>query len=98
MKYLKKNFHYLLFSFFFISIIFWFLEIGYSLVFRNKFVHPGTWYGPYCPIYGLAFLLIFAVFKKEDFFLINLVKISLVATSVEYTISYLSELIFKKRI
>ncbi len=94
MKYLKKNYNYLIFSFFLISIICWILEIGYSLVIRNKFVLPGAWYGPYCPIYGLTFLLLLAIFKKEDNILINIIKIALTVTIMEYIISFISDTVF----
>ena len=98
MKYIKKNYNYLLFSFFLFSILFWFLEIGYSLIFRDKFVLPGSWYGPYCPIYGLTFVLLFSIFNHKDGILLNIVKIAITVTSMEYIISYTSEKIFNKLI
>lgn len=94
MKFIKRNYNYLLFSFFFISIIAWFLEMGYSLVIRNKFVLPGAWFGPYCPIYGLTFLLLLAVFRKKDNIIFNILKIAITVTVMEYVISYISGEIF----
>ena len=94
MEYIKKNYGYFLFAFFIISILFWFVEIGYSEVIRNKFVLPGVWHGPYCPIYGLAFLLLSLSFRKEDNVIINIIRIAITVVLVEYTISLTSELFF----
>jgi uncharacterized membrane protein len=94
MKYIKNNYNYLLFSFFLVSIFCWFLEIGYSLIIRNKFVLPGAWYGPYCPIYGFTFLLLLVVFKKEDNIIYNILKIAITVTVMEYFISFISGQIF----
>lgn len=92
----KKNFNYLLFSFFLVSIFFWFIEILYSLIFRSKFVLPGAWYGPYCPIYGLAFVLILLVFKKNGNFILNVLKIALTVTVTEYILSFISDKVFNR--
>ena len=94
MKYIKNNYNYLLFSFFLVSIICWFLEIGYSLIIRNKFVLPGAWYGPYCPIYGLTFIILLAMFRKEDNVILNILKIAITVTLMEYFVSFISEIIF----
>ncbi len=91
MKYIKENFNYLLFSFFLISIFFWFVEIGYSLIIRHKLVFPGAWYGPYCPIYGFTFFIIYLVFRKEDHILINIIRIAITVTVMEYIISFISD-------
>ena len=94
MAYIKRNYNYLLFSFFSLSIISWFLEIGYSLIVRNKFVLPGSWYGPYCPIYGLTFILLLAVFKKNGNAVLNILKIAITVIVMEYIISFISEEVF----
>ncbi len=94
MKYLKRNYNYLIFSFFLISIACWFLEMGYSLVVRSKLVLPGAWYGPYCPIYGLTFLLLLAVFRKKDNVFLNIIKIAITVTVMEYIISFISGELF----
>lgn len=91
---MKKNFNYILFSFFLTSIIFWFIEIIYSLIFRNRFVLPGVWYGPYCPIYGLTFVLLLFIFKKNGNFILNVIKIALTVSVMEYIISFISEKTF----
>ena len=94
MKFIKRNYNYLLFSFFFMSILAWFLEMGYSLVVRGKFVLPGAWYGPYCPIYGLTFILLLAVFRKKDNIIFNILKVAITVTAMEYVISFISGEIF----
>ena len=94
MKFIKRNYNYLLFSFFFMSILAWFLEMGYSLVVREKFVLPGAWYGPYCPIYGLTFILLLAVFRKKDNIIFNILKVAITVTTMEYVISFISGEIF----
>ena len=94
MKYLKRDYNYLIFSFFLMSIISWLLEMGYSLVIRGKFVLPGAWYGPYCPIYGLTFLLLLAVFRRKDNIFFNIIKIAITVTVMEYIISFISGEIF----
>ena len=91
---MKKDFNYLLFSFFVVSILFWFVEIGYSLVFNHEFVLPGAWYGPYCPIYGLAFILILLVFKKKGNIILNILKIFITVTITEYVLSFISDRVF----
>lgn len=92
----KKEFNYLLFSFFLVSIFFWFIEILYSLIFRSTFVLPGAWYGPYCPIYGLAFVLMLLVFKKNGNFILNVLKIAVTVTVTEYVLSLISEKAFNR--
>ena len=96
MEYIKKDYKFLLFSFFLVSILFWFVEILYSLIFRGVFVLPGAWYGPYCPIYGLAFVLLLLVFKKNGNFILNILKIAFIVTVTEYIISLISDKIFNR--
>ncbi len=98
MNNIKKNYNYLLFSFFLVSILFWFVEMGYSLVVRNKLVFPGAWYGPYCPIHGLAFVLLLIIYKKDGNIFFNILKIAVTVTVVEYLIAFISEEFFNHRI
>lgn len=93
-NYIKHNYNYLLFSFFLLSILAWFAEIAFSLIDRNKFVLPGAWYGPYCPIYGLTFLLLLTVFVKKDKTIFNVMKIAIIVTITEYVISFISDIFF----
>ena len=94
MKYLKRDYEYIIFSFFTMSIISWVLEIIYSLVLRGKFILPGAWYGPYCPIYGLTFVLLLLFFKRKDNFFVNAIKIIITVTVMEYVISFISDKLF----
>lgn len=94
MKFIKRNYNYLIFSFFFVSIMCWGLEVGYSLIIRNKLAFPGIWRGPYCPIYGLTFIFAFLVVNKKDNILLNLLKIGLIVTTIEYITAFISDEMF----
>ena len=98
MEYIKKNAGFLLFSFYLTSVLFWFFEIVYSLIFRHLLVNPGTLYGPYCPIYGLAFVIIVMSCKKEDKLIFKIIKIAITSTVIEYVISFICEKIYHTRI
>ena len=93
-KFIKRNWDYLILSFFAVSIICWFLEMGYSLIFRSKLVLPGAWLGPYCPIYGIAYVIIVLLIQKKDNIVFNAVKIFITVSIIEYIISYISGDIF----
>ncbi len=56
---------YIVFVFFICSIVAWFLEMLYSLIFRFVFVIPGSLYGPWCPIYGVAALFLLLFINKD---------------------------------
>ena len=94
LKFIKKYKDYLVFSFFSLSIMCWLLEMLYSVIFRFKFVLPGAWFGPYCPIYGLSFVLLLLFINKKNSFVLNFVKIFLLVSIVEYIISYISSEVF----
>lgn len=94
MKFIKKNWEYVIFSFFFVSISCWFIEILFSLIFRSKLVLPGTLSGPWCPVYGTTFLALLLFVSKKDDRIYNFVKIFVIATIVEYLASYISGEIF----
>lgn len=94
-KFIKRYWEYLIFSFFFVSIGAWFLEILYSLIVRSKFVLPGgTLTGPWCPVYGITFLVALLFVNKKDNRIYNFIKIFLLATIVEYLASFISGEIF----
>lgn len=94
LKFVKRYFDYIIFSFFFISISAWFLEIIYSLVVRSKFVLPGCISGPWCPIYGVCFLVLLLLVNNKDNRIKNIIKIFLIVTIIEYISSYISGEIF----
>ncbi|MDD6878883.1 MAG: putative ABC transporter permease [bacterium] len=93
-----KGASYYLFSFFTVSMVAWFFEILYSLIFRSKLVFPGVLLGPWCPIYGVACLILFLLTDKKDYIILNFIKVFLVSAIVEYCISYVSEIFFHRRI
>ncbi len=93
-KFIKRNFEYIIFSFYFVSICSWFIEILFSLIFRSKFVLPGTLSGPWCPVYGTTFIALLLFVNKRDNKIYNFVKILVIATIIEYLASYISGEIF----
>ena len=95
---IKKDTNYLIFSFFMISIFCWILEVIYSLIDRSKLVYPGSWYGPYCPIYGLTFVLLILIIDKKKNIFINIIKTFITVVIMEYIIAFISEKILDKKI
>lgn len=93
-SFIKENKDYLILSFFIVSIMCWIFEIFFSLIDRFKFVVPGAWYGPYCPIYGLAFIIILLVTQKKANLFVNGLKIFIAVSVVEYLISFISSEMF----
>lgn len=93
-KYLKNNFAYMLFSFFFVSMNAWLLEIFYSFIFRSRFILPGVLYGPWCPIYGITFIVLMLIINKDDKKIHNIFKIFIVSIIAEYLASFISDKIF----
>lgn len=93
-KFTKRYWKYIIFSFFCISISAWILEILYSLILRHRFVLPGTLSGPWCPVYGTTFLALLFFINKKDNRIYNLIKIFVIATIVEYVASFISDEIF----
>ncbi len=71
------------------------LEIGYQIVTRGHFVMGGFLYGPFRPMYGYGFLIIYIIGKKINknpwiVFLISFITCSI----FEYFTSYILEVIF----
>lgn len=93
-NFIKRYFDYLIFSFFTVSICAWLAEILYSLIVRSKLVLPGTLSGPWCPIYGVTFLLLLLLVDNKDNRLYNFIKIFIIASITEYVSSYISGEIF----
>ncbi len=90
----NKGVTYIIFSFFFTSIISWFIEIFYSFVLYNHLVFPGTLLGPWCPIYGVSFVLLLLCINKSKSPIYNYIKTFFVVSVVEYIASYISGEIF----
>ena len=93
-KFIKRNYEYLIFSFFVTSFLGWIMEVLYSLVVRHHFTFPGAMLGPYLPIYGGTFVLLILLIRKKDNIIINFIKGGLVASCMEYVISFISGELF----
>ncbi len=93
-KFWKRYWQYIIFSFFCVSISAWFLEILYSLILRHRFVLPGTLLGPWCPVYGTAFLALLFFLHPKDHKIYNFMKTFVIVMIVEYLASFLSDRIF----
>lgn len=94
----KKDINLYIYIFFVTAISGWLCEIVYSLVVRNKLVNPGSLIGPWCPIYGVAAILItLFLYDRKNFFL-RLISIFCISNIVEYISSYISETLFNRRI
>ena len=98
LNYVKDNKSYLLFSFFVVSIISWFGEMGYAYVIKNKSIFPGVLHGPWCPIYGSAFLILLICHNEGESKFVTFIKIFITVIVVEYIASYICEIVFKKRV
>ena len=58
-----NTFSNLVLTFFIYSIIGWILEVGLTLFKTKKFNNCGFLTGPYCPIYGIAAIIIMSILK-----------------------------------
>ena len=71
------------------------LEIGYQIVTRGDFVLGGFLYGPFRPIYGYGFLILYLIGKKVNKNPILIFLVSFIVCSIfEYLVSYGLEKIF----
>ncbi len=84
--------------FFTASILGWIGEVFFGLLINHKLVNPGTLCGMWCPIYGVACVLIALVFKKEDNKIKNFFKIVIISLVVEYISAFISEEFFDHRL
>ena len=93
-----KTFIKLLLIFFLGSIVGGLIEIGYQIITRGDFVFGGFLYGPYRPIYGYGFLIIYLMGKKINKNPLIVFLVSFIVCSIfEYSVSYFMEIIFNKR-
>lgn len=98
-KIIKKIFdnkEYLIFSFFIISIISWFGELEYGYLIKHRASFPGVLYGPWCPIYGTAFIFLYIFTKNEKNKFYQIISIFITVILVEYFSSFVCEILFKK--
>lgn len=90
-----KTFIKLLLLFFLGGIFGGLLEIGYQIITRGDFVLGGFLYGPFRPIYGCGFLIMYLIGKKVNKNPIMVFLVSFLVCSIfEYSVSYILEVIF----
>ena len=85
-------------AFMFYSIIGWIMEVIVTYPDTKSFVNRGFLIGPYCPIYGAGFVLIYLLLKKfidEPIALFLLIIV--LCSTIEYLTSLLMEKLFKAR-
>ena len=95
---MKEKKGYYAYVFFLISIIAYFLEILYSLVFRNKLVNPGCLNGPWCPVYGATCIFLIMLIKKDKNKLLCFLNIYFIATISEYLASLICDKVFHRMV
>ena len=92
-----KNFAKVVLLFFLGGIFGGLLEIGYQLVTSDHIVLGGFLYGPFRPIYGFGFLIIYMIGKKVNKNPLLVFIVSFIVCSIfEYSVSYLLEVVFNK--
>lgn len=95
--YFYKNIAYLLFLFFFSSLIGGLLETFYVYILYNKFYIGGFLFGPMRPIYGLGCLLLYFLTRKnKENYILIFIKCFLILSIFEYFSSLLLEIVFDK--
>lgn len=96
---MKKNIlKYYLYIFITGAIFGYTAEILYSLVIRNKLVHPGTLSGPFCPIYGIGIVLLILVVRNKKSKFLSFLNAFVAASLLEYISAYISEVFFNHKI
>ena len=71
------------------------LEIGYQLVTSDHIVLGGFLYGPFRPIYGYGFVIIYLISRKVNKNPLVVFFVSFVICSIfEYSVSYMLEVLF----
>ena len=86
---------YLILYFFIFAFLGWVLETFYSLYVLGHFTKRGFLYGPICPIYGYAAVIMLIFLKKYKNNSIKLFLYSFVIFSAfEYIVSYLLDALF----
>ncbi len=80
------------------SLMGWFVEVGDTLFHEKKFVNRGFLIGPYCPIYGIALLLVSWLLKNYISKPVGLFVMSVTLCAIiEYIVSFILEKLFKTR-
>ncbi len=94
--------------FFVYCVIGWGYEVIWEAIIGNGFVNKGFLYGGYLPIYGFGTLILYFMLrnlqaKKIKVFNINItpilvfVSIFFIASSIEYAVSWIMEILFNQR-
>lgn len=95
---MKNKFHYYIFIFFLFAILGWCGEVVFNLIVNNKLVNPGTLFLCWCPIYGIAAVIIDLIAKKEYKVWQNALTIVVVSVVDEYIAAVISEEIFNHKL
>lgn len=93
-----KKYHYYIFIFFLGSILGWCGEVIFNLVVNNKLVNPGTLYLCWCPIYGVAAVIMSLITKKEYNLITNAIIIAGISTIDEYIAAVITEEVFHNKL
>lgn len=93
-----ETFFYWFLTFFIYSFFGWILETSIVLIRNRKFINRGFMIGPYCPVYGVAGLLITWILGKyeNDFFALFILSL-VISSIIEYLTSYVMEKMFRAR-
>ena len=84
--------------FFIYSFLGWIIEIIYCLVTTGTFTKRGFLYGPLCPIYGVAAILMIGLLKKLKTNTVGKFFICMVAFTIfEYVVAVVLEALFHLR-
>lgn len=91
-------FLYYFFIFFIYSFLGWCIEMISTSFHTKKVINRGFLIGPYCPIYGIASILMTSFLGKyKNDLLVLFVMAIFICSILEYVTSYLMEKIFKAR-
>lgn len=93
-----KKVYYYLFIFFVASILGWIGELIFRSLILGSFAIPGTLNFIWCPIYGVAAIIIYSIVKRNDKLWLNIIKIGTVCILDEYLAAYISEEIFNNKL
>lgn len=83
--------------FFIYSIYGWCYETIYCSIEAGELVKRGFSYGPYLPIYGFGAIFVIVLLRKPMTKLSQFLFSMIVTTALEYTVSWVLEVIFDKK-
>lgn len=101
---MHNTIYYLLFYLFIYSLLGWICEVLYAYILNGKYVNRGFLYGPFCPIYGVGFVIIlmfmdlmYTQFHFEISVLILFIIVTISTTVLEFITGWILEKIFNTR-